>query len=146
VVPFLTEAMYQNLSRANPPLGGQSNEAESVHLCDFPEADESLIDPELSQDMEALLRLVTLGSSARNSVKIKVRQPLAEMKVQSDSEADQQAVARFADQIQDELNIRKVTLHDPNDGSLLKVEIRPNRKTIGQKFGARINEICMAIE
>jgi len=151
IVPFLTESMYQNLlarsaseGEEEPSLALRANR--SVHLADFPEADHSLIDPELSQDMEALLRLVTLGSSARNSVKIKVRQPLAEMKVQPGSEADQQAVARFADQIQDELNIRKVTLHDPNDGPLLKVEIRPNRKTIGQKFGPRINEICTVIE
>ncbi|HEV3145729.1 MAG TPA: isoleucine--tRNA ligase [Gemmataceae bacterium] len=152
VVPFLAEAMYQNLlarsasagSSGDPSLALRANE--SIHLCDYPEADQSLIDPELSQDMEALLQLVTLGSSARNSVKIKVRQPLAEMKVQPGSEADQQAVARFADQIQDELNIRKVTLHDPNDGPLLRVEIRPNRKTLGQKFGPRINEICTAIE
>ena len=52
---------------------------ESVHLCDYPQADESLIDAQLSQDMEALLDLVTLGSAARNTVKIKVRQPLAEI-------------------------------------------------------------------
>src|SRR5262249_31922141 len=146
IVPFLTESMYQNLHGANPASKVRDDAPESVHLCEFPEVDKSLVDPELSQDMEALLRLVTLGSSARNSVKIKVRQPLAEMGVLPGSEADSQAVARFADQIQDELNIRKVTLHDPNDGPLLKVEIRPNRKTLGQKFGPRINEICAAIE
>src|SRR2546429_8206165 len=67
VIPFLAEHMYQNLSTGGRP--------ESVHLCDFPRADEALIDAELSSDMDALLRLVSLGSAARNTVKIKRRQP-----------------------------------------------------------------------
>src|SRR5438093_2804154 len=67
VMPFLSEAMYQNLVVRGTGKG------DSVHLCDFPEADESLIDRDLSEDMNALLRLVSLGSAARNSVKIKVR-------------------------------------------------------------------------
>src|SRR5205807_6933623 len=97
VMPFLTEVMHKNLS---PPAGSASDgKAASVHLCLFPEPDESLIDADLSGDMDALLRLVSLGSAARNSVKIKVRQPLAEMKVQPGEERDRRAVERFALQI-----------------------------------------------
>src|SRR5262245_55031130 len=80
VVPFLAEETHQNRRQGSDP--------ESVHLCDYPQADESLVDERLSADMQALLRLVTLGSAARNSVKIKVRQPLAELKVQPGTEAD----------------------------------------------------------
>ena len=77
IMPFLTEDDV-----SEPRRRRRQGPAESVHLCDYPEADESLIDNELSADMDALLRLVSLGSAARNTVKIKVRQPLAEMKVQ----------------------------------------------------------------
>ena len=88
IMPFLTESMYQNLV-------GQ----DSVHLCDFPQVDDELIDARLSADMDALLRLVSLGSAARNSVKIKVRQPLAEMKVQpaDESEAPRRGTIRGPD-------------------------------------------------
>src|SRR5204863_460718 len=103
VIPFMTEKMYRNLIA----------DADSVHLCDYPIADETLIDHELSDEMDALLRLVSLGGSARNAVKIKVRQPLAEIKIQPASDAERKAVERFADQIRDELNIKQVTLHDP---------------------------------
>src|SRR5262249_41569630 len=122
IMPFLSEAMYQNLVVKGIGAGT------SVHLCDFPEVDERLIDAELSADMDALLRLVSGGSAARNSAKIKVRQPLAEMKVQPADERDRRAVARFADQICEELNVKKVTLHEPRLGPLLRYETKPNMK------------------
>ncbi|HJT79282.1 MAG TPA: isoleucine--tRNA ligase [Gemmataceae bacterium] len=142
VMPFLTEAMYQNLVVKGK---GSGKEPESVHLCDYPEEDESLIDTELSADMEALLRLVSLGSAARNTVKIKVRQPLAELKVQPGDERDRRAVERFADQIREELNVKKVTLHDPASGPLLRVEVKANPKTLGPKFGPRLQEVMAAL-
>ena len=110
VVPFLAETMYQNLV-VDPGLAEGS-----VHHCDYPVVDESLIDSELSADMEALLGLVSLGSAARNSVKIKVRQPLAELRVQPSEEVGRRALQRFADQICEELNIKQVTPHDPAQG------------------------------
>lgn len=135
IVPFLSEMMYHNLENAEG----------SVHLCAFPQADESLLDAQLSADIDALLRLVSLGSAARNSVKIKVRQPLAELKVQPATDADRRAVERFADQITEELNLKKVTLHDPARGSLLKIEVKPNPKALGPKFGAHLKDVTAAI-
>ena len=108
---------------------------DSVHHRDFPQADETLIDIQLSQDMEALLRLVSSGSAARNSVKIKVRQPLAELKVQPASDADRRAVERFADQMQEELNLKRVALHRSVNGALLSFEVKPNPKNMGPKYG-----------
>jgi isoleucyl-tRNA synthetase len=138
VVPFLTEQMYRNL------VPGE--EDRSVHLTDFPEVDESLIDASLSADMQALLRLVSLGSAARNAGRIgKVRQPLAEIKVQPVGDSDRQALERFADQIREELNLKKVTLHDPSAGALLAIEVKPNMKTLGPRFGARLKEVLAAL-
>ena len=140
IMPFLTESMYQNLERSETEEG-----ARSIHHCDFPEVIESLIDTELSADMEALLRLVSLGSAARNSVRIKVRQPLAEIIIQPANDAERHAVQRFAEQILEELNLKKVTLHDPAEGPLLRYEVSPNLKTLGPKFGERVREIRMAL-
>src|SRR5205085_8805080 len=135
--PFLSEDMYRNLV--------PGPEDRSVHLTDYPQADESLIDAQLSADMKALFDLVTAGSAARNTVKIKVRQPLAEMKVQPGDESDRRAVARFADQLREELNVKKVTLHQGN-GPLLTVEVKPNLKTLGQKgLGPRLKEVQAAV-
>jgi isoleucyl-tRNA synthetase len=148
IMPFLTEAMYKNLV----PEGARKDV--SVHLVDFPQVNCQQVDEDLSKDMEALLRLVKLGSAARNSVKLKVRQPLAEMRVQPSAELDtlgnlrfrdRRAVDRFADQICDELNIKRVTLHDPSQGPLLRFEIKPNMKTLGPKFGPRLKEVLAAL-
>jgi isoleucyl-tRNA synthetase len=167
-MPFLSEMMYQNLKAPGEP--------ESVHLCDYPNVDTTLIDNQLSTDMRRLLRLVSLGSAARNTAKLKVRQPLAEMKVQpaltvdedddevreareqmrqllgrelpppSADERDQRVVERFADQICEELNVKKVMLHDPVAGPpLLRQLVKPNMKTLGPKFGPRLKEVQAAL-
>ena len=142
IMPFLTEVMYQNLEGSGEEKAGR---ALSIHHCNFPEVDESLIDAELSADMEALLRLVSLGLAARNSVRIKVRQPLAEIIIQPANDSERHAVQRFAEQISEELNLKKVTLHDPADGPLLSYEVSPNLKTLGPKFGERLREIRTAL-
>jgi isoleucyl-tRNA synthetase len=137
VVPFLSETIYRNLRTADDP--------ESVHLCDYPAVDETLIDEELSTDVEALLRLVTLGSAARNSVKIKVRQPLAELRV-TGGKPEQRAVARFADQVCEELNVKRVTWHDSAEGPLLSADVKANLKTLGPKAGSQLQTVKAAIE
>jgi isoleucyl-tRNA synthetase len=142
IMPFLTEVMYQNLE------GSETEPVErrgSVHLCDFPEADRSLIDMELSAEMEALLKLVSLGSAVRNSVKIKVRQPLAEIRIQPADDAERRAVLRFSEQIAEELNVKKVNLHDSAQGTLLRYEVKPNLKSLGPRLGQRVKEVQSAL-
>jgi isoleucyl-tRNA synthetase len=136
IMPFLSEEMYRNL------VPGPQDR--SVHLCDYPTADESLIDGYLSAYTEALLRLVSLGSAARNTVKIKVRQPLAEMKIRPWEEIEVRAVEFFADQIRDELNVKKVTLHTGKE-PLLTTEVKPNPKSLGPKVGSRMKEVLAAL-
>ncbi len=135
VIPFMTEKMHRNLVA----------DADSIHLCDYPVADETLIDHELSDEMDALLRLVSLSGSARNAVKIKVRQPLAEIKILPANNAERKAIERFADQIRDEQNIKKVTLHDAAHGALLSFDIKLNPKSAGPKFGPRLGAITAAL-
>ncbi|MSQ96572.1 MAG: isoleucine--tRNA ligase [Gemmataceae bacterium] len=141
VIPFMTEKMYRNLGEPSPVRGRVEN---SVHLCDYPTADETLIDHELSDEMDALLRLVSLGGSARNAVKMKVRQPLAEIKIQPASDIERKAVERFADQIREELNIKKVTLHDGKT-PLLTFDVKLNPKAAGPKFGPKLAAVTAAL-
>lgn len=129
VVPFLSEAMYQNLRTPADP--------ESVHLCDFPAADPALVDDQLSKDMNALLDLVTLGGAARNVAKAKVRQPLGELRVQTSDDRVRRAVNRFPEQILEELNVKVVTLHD-GPAPLLTITARLNKKTAAAKLKDRV--------
>ncbi len=125
VVPFLTEVMWKNLRTGT--------DAESVHLTDYPVAQE-LDAPslELSTLMSAFMRLVSLGSAARNAARIKVRQPLAELRIQPWGPIDQKAFQRFQEQLKDELNVKTVSLHlyEEEGPFLLGRELKPNWKNL----------------
>ena len=137
VVPFLAEVMWRNLRTQSDP--------ESVHLCDYPMVDESLVDSSLSQDMDAILDLVTLGGAARNVAKAKVRQPLAELRVAPITDAVRRAVERFADQLREELNVKAVSLHNGSDGAMLRATARLNKKTAAAKLGSKLKEAEAAL-
>ena len=136
IMPFLAEKIYRNLVDAGD---------HSIHLEDYPTPDAKMIDEVLSEDMEALLHLVTLGSASRNTVKIKVRQPLAELRVLPGNDADRRAILRFADQLCEELNLKKASLHDASAGPLLVPEIKANAKNLGPRFGQRLKDVQQAI-
>jgi isoleucyl-tRNA synthetase len=137
VMPFLTETMYQNLKTAGDP--------ESVHLCDYPAVDKSLVDEQLSAEMDALLDVVSLGLAARNSKKIKVRQPLAEMRVDPANESARRAVERFADQITEELNLKRVALRTQDQAPLVQERVRLNKQNAGPKYGSRLKDVEAAL-
>jgi len=154
IIPFLTEVMYQNLAAEDHDFSNKAqmlsdsengkekkSESESVHLCDFPSSDPTLIDSDLSAEMNALLRLVSLGSAVRNGVKLKVRQPLAAMCVEPGNDYERRAVLRFADQICEELNIKSVTVKEPEHGNLLSFDAKANAKTLGAKLGQTFSEV-----
>jgi isoleucyl-tRNA synthetase len=140
IMPFLSETMYQQLE------AWQASRPVSVHLCDFPEVDKSLIDEELSTDMDALLRLVSLGLAARNSVKIKVRQPLAEMRVFTSDPSDRHAIDRFADQLCEELNIKKVTIDVNGPPSFYTRELQLKREPLKLAFGSKAGQVMAAVD
>lgn len=129
VTPFLSETMWRNLQEASA----------SVHLEDYPQADSGLVDEQLSQDVDGLLRLVTLGSAARNAQKIKVRQPLAELVVQPGNDAERRAVERFREQLSEELNVKAVRLHTATE-PLLTASAKLNKKTAAPKLGPKLKQ------
>lgn len=139
-IPFLTERMYQNLVLGADENAGFeiSNSAsqipQSVHLCDYPSADASLLDEALNKRMAAAQLVVKLGHKLREENTLRVRQPLAELQFASADAEMAAAISQLADVIKEELNIEEVTLQDNLD-DLVGYSYKPNLKTLGPKYG-----------
>jgi isoleucyl-tRNA synthetase len=138
-MPFLADELYQNLVRSVDKFA-----PESVHLAEWPQFDESLIDESLNRDMNLVVRLVSLGHSARQKANRKVRQPLAEAAFSLGNAADRKAVETFAGLIEDELNVKKVRLLDASTEALSH-SLKPLPKQLGQKYGNKFPLIQKAI-
>jgi isoleucyl-tRNA synthetase len=132
MAPFISETMYQNLELALNP-----NAPESVHLSSWPTFDASLIDENLLRDMNALLRVVELGRSARNTSGMKTRQPLPEVLVRVRNEAELQGLKRLEDQLTEELNVKKVSYLDVTT-DFVTYTVRPNLPLVGKRVGKHI--------
>jgi isoleucyl-tRNA synthetase len=135
MIPFMTEQIYQNLVR-----GIDKNAPESIHLCLFPEVDETKIDTELEAQMEQVLRLVTLGRACRNGANTKNRQPLSEMFINSQKTLTDESAAI----IKDELNVKKITQTDDTKG-YITYSFKPQLKTVGPKYGKQLGDIKNAL-
>ena len=130
MVPFLSESIYQNLVRSIDQTA-----PESVHLCLFPDADESMIDAELERAMDLVLQIVVLGRAARNGANRKNRQPLAGMYVKAEEELND----FYKEIIEEELNVKQVTFTD--DMSMFTAyNFKPQLKTLGPKYGKQLGE------
>jgi isoleucyl-tRNA synthetase len=138
-MPFLAEELYQNLvttvDKAAP---------ESVHLANWPGYNEALIDETLNADMRLVMRLASLGHSARNQAAIKVRQPLAEAAFSVGSQKEVQALDTYADLLADELNVKKVSALS-SAGEAVSYGLNPLPKQLGQKYQSKFPEVRKAI-
>ncbi len=132
--PFVADEIYRNLDGAEM----------SVHLCDFPEPDETLIDRELEFDMAVARRTVELGRAARSQAKVKVRQPLREAVVVADPR-ERAAIERLEDQVLDELNVKGVSYVEEAE-ELASYEAKPNFRQLGPRFGSRMPAAAKAVE
>ncbi|MBI2958081.1 MAG: isoleucine--tRNA ligase [Chloroflexi bacterium] len=106
-IPFMAEEIYRNLV-----AGADENAPASVHLADFPVADRSLIDTELANLTRLAIRLSSLGRAARAKAAVKVRQPLQQVLVRVATDYDRNLVAKIADQVLEELNVKKLEIVD----------------------------------
>lgn len=131
MIPFITEDIYRNLVCNIDPSA-----PESVHLCDFPTANEAHIDKELEENMELVLDVVVLGRAARNTANIKNRQPIAKIYVKSEKELSE----FYQEIIREELNCKEICFtQDVSD--FTSYSFKPQLKTLGQKYGKKIAEI-----
>lgn len=135
MIPFMAESIYQNLVRSVDKTA-----PESVHLCDFPTADESMIDPALESDMDEVLAVVVLGRAARNAVAIKNRQPLAKMYIKAGHTLD----TFYTAIIEDELNVKQAVFTD-DVSDFTDYTFKPQLKTLGPKYGKQLGAIRTAL-
>ncbi|MBD5547976.1 MAG: isoleucine--tRNA ligase [Lachnospiraceae bacterium] len=131
MIPFMTEEIYLNLVKTN-----DKEAPESIHLCDFPVADDSMIDKELEENMEEALDIVVMGRAARNAANIKNRQPIGTMYVKAPHALD----AYFKDIIEDELNVKEVVFKE-DVSDLTSYSFKPQLKTVGPKYGKQLGGI-----
>ena len=136
LVPFMTEEIYQNLVR------GLDQEAlESIHLCEYPKANQAFVDKDLEANMNHVLKVVVMGRACRNTGNIKNRQPIGQMFVKADfvlSEFYQEIVT-------EELNVKKMTFtEDVRD--FTSYSFKPQLKTVGPKYGKLLGGIRQTLD
>lgn len=129
--PFMAESIYQNLV-----VNVNKNAPKSVHLCNFPVANDDMIDDKLEVNMELVLSIVVAGRVARNTSGIKNRQPIGNMYVQSDRKLD----AEYFDIILDELNVKNMEFVD-DASKFTSYSFKPQLRTLGRKYGKLVPAI-----
>ena len=135
LIPFVTEQVWGALFATT---GG----VDSVHLTRFPQADESLIDATLSEQMALVRRLVELGRAARADSKMNTRQPLGQALISAPGWTA--LGAELQDQVRDELNV--VTLADLSDADeLVELSVKANFRELGRAYGKRTQQVANAI-
>ncbi len=135
MIPFMTEDIYQNLV-----CSIDKTAPESVHLCDFPVANQAWIDKELEENMDRLLDVVVMGRSCRNTANIKNRQPIAKMFVKANYKLSE----FYTTIIEDELNVKSVEFTD-NIENFISYSFKPQLKTVGPKYGKLLGGIRQAL-
>jgi isoleucyl-tRNA synthetase len=130
--PFVADAMWRHLTGAD--------EADSVHLADWPTADAALVDETLEAQMELARRLTSLGRAARSEASVKVRQPLPRALVFLPADAPE----ILRDIVADELNVDEIDTADELS-EVMQFELVPNFRTLGPRLGERVQELKRAL-
>lgn len=131
MIPFMTEDIYRNLV-----CNIDKSAPESVHLCDFPTADESFIDKKLEEDMDEVLKVVVMGRACRNAANIKNRQPIGQMLIK----APHALGSFYQDIIKEELNVKEVEFAE-DVREFTSYSFKPQLRTVGPKYGKQLGGI-----
>jgi isoleucyl-tRNA synthetase len=134
-IPFMSEDIYRNLV-----CSVDKNATESVHLCDFPVADEAFIDAALESNMDEVIDVVVLGRACRNAAAIKNRQPIAKMYVKAETAVEES----FLPIIAEELNVKEVVFTD-SVKDFTSYSFKPQLRTVGPKYGKILGGIRTAL-
>ncbi len=129
--PFVAEEIYRNIV-----CSVDASAPESVHLCDFPVANEAWIDTELEENMAWLLKAVALGRACRNDANIKNRQPLQTLFISGAKTLPEM----FCKEIEDELNVKEVKFTD-DSSDFITYTFKPQLRTVGPKYGKLVGLI-----
>lgn len=137
VLPFVTDAVYQNLRSVSDP--------ESVHLSAWPKRDKKRIDSILEAEMAIVQQILFLGRTIRDSNKLKTRQPLKELMVISAEAGVKDAVEKHMGVIASEINVKKVSF-STDEAKWVDYVAKPNAKVLGPKLGKKMQSILAVIK
>ena len=140
IAPFFMDQLYRDLTSVC-----ESNSSESVHLSQFPIANNDLINSELEEKMHKAQVISSLTLSLRKKESIKVRQPLQRVMIPVLDSKDKAQIEAIADLVKSEVNVKEVELIDDASGILVK-EIKPNFKVLGPRFGKEMGKIAGKIK
>ena len=135
-IPFVTEAIYRNLRTPAMP--------ESVHLCDIPDVDQSLLDAELSEQMAHVMTAVSLGRHLRTQTSLRVRQPLQNAVLVSADPTVQRHLEQMKHVVAEELNVKTVDVR-ADEEELVNLEAKANFKALGPRLGKSMPKAAAAI-
>lgn len=138
-VPFLSERIWLQLTEN---FGDSA--CKSVHLCDYPVADESAFDLALSKRMAQIREIVSLGRNARMGAKMKVRQPLSAIEVVLTDPSSIDEIAQYCELIEEELNVKAVNFIERAD-QYVSYSVVPDFKKLGPKLGKKLPGVKKAL-
>ncbi len=134
IAPFYADWLYRNLTE----------DASSVHLTDFPQADQAQIDADLETSMALAQQVSSLVHSLRKGHKLKVRQPLSRVLIPVLNPTTRRQIEHVAPIIKSEVNVKEVEFIDDASG-ILKKRVKPNFKALGPRFGKQMKDVAAAI-
>lgn len=140
ISPFYADRLFLDLNSATGCDG-----SESVHLSDFPKADESLIDKVLEERMQLAQDISSMTLSLRKKENIKVRQPLQQIMVPVLSEREKENIEAVKDLIMNEVNVKGINFVDDSAGILVK-KIKPDFKKLGPKCGKSMKMVAAQLQ
>jgi isoleucyl-tRNA synthetase len=138
-LPYATEELWQNMVR-----GPDAQAEESVHLADWPEADASAVDAELSRVMRSVREIVSLGLQVRTTSKLRVRQPLEAAEIILSDAALEARLREHAALIADELNVHAVHFVARAD-EYVSYQVKPNFRALGPRVGKHMPKLKAAL-
>ncbi|RUA27998.1 MAG: isoleucine--tRNA ligase [Bacteroidetes bacterium] len=139
IAPFYMDNLFQSLNKVSGRM-----DFESVHLVDFPQADEKVIDKDLEERMFLAQHISSLTHSIRKAQKIKVRQPLHKILVPVLNDKTRKQIEAVEDLITSEVNVKSIEYIDDASGVLVK-NIKPNFRKLGQHFGPKMKTVTQII-
>ncbi|MBT3428129.1 MAG: isoleucine--tRNA ligase [Gammaproteobacteria bacterium] len=125
--PFLAETIFAGLPK-------QPGTPESVHLCRYPKADPTLIEPLLEQAVERMQHIILLGRQKRNQEKVKTKYPLRKLTVVHKERLLLDEISRLESYLLAELNVKEIGYHDAEE-DYITLFARPNSPVLGKRLG-----------
>lgn len=134
--PFLSEEIYQNLKKPT--------DEESVHLCNYPQGDSSLVNPELEKTVNLMMNTVELSRYFREKIKVKAKIPLKKLVVIYHNQSTLDSLKSLESYFKEEMNIKEI-LYSTKEEEYVKWQAKANFKALGLRFKAKVQDFAKAI-